>query len=120
MRYTYAYKDSEGKRCLVGFPCSIGNMPELSGVWLSGAKSGLKGPIAFTKTGNAPQGYDNSANESGRYIVTVSGPKLTDMVYGDYGVTTFTPAKAGKYKVVYTSLDGSGKSFSITLKVSDG
>ena len=79
--------------------------------------TGWDGPYGFTKTGNSPAGYNYSTN-NGQYAVSVSGgKKMKILSYGEYGVKSFKPLKAGNYKVTYTSLDGSGKKFSFTLKV---
>ena len=103
----------------MGVSYGLSEMPDLSHVHPKGAMTGLKGPFAFTRKGNDPIGYDNSSNESGNYITSVTGPKVDNLVYGDGGVRCFTPEKKGKYKFIFTSLDGSGKTFTININVTE-
>ena len=111
--------DAEGNAYRVGVSYGLSEMPDLSHVHPKGAMTGLKGPFAFTRKGNDPIGYDNSSNESGNYITSVTGPKVDNLVYGDGGVRCFTPEKKGKYKFIFTSLDGSGKTFTININVTE-
>ncbi len=111
--------DAEGNAYRVGVSYGLSAMPDLSHVYKKGAATGLKGPFAFTRKGNDPIGYDNSSNESGNYIASVTGPKVDNLVYGNGGVRCFTPGKKGKYKYIFTSLDGSGKTFTININVTE-
>ncbi len=111
--------DKEGNAYRVGVSYGLSAMPDLSCVHPKGARTGLMGPYAFTRKGNDPIGYDNSSNESGYYISSVTGPKVDDIVYGDGGVRSFTPGKKGKYKFIFTSLDGSGRTFTININVTE-
>ena len=103
----------------MGVSYGLSAMPDLSRVHPKGATTGLMGPYAFTRKGNDPIGYDNSSNESGYYISSVTGPKVDDIVYGDGGVRSFTPGEKGKYKFIFTSLDGSGRTFTININVTE-
>ncbi len=86
------------------------NMPSMSSI-------GLTGPIGFkTKSSKDFTGWDYSVN-NGQYVIGVSGPSVTNPIYGDYGICGFTPGKKGNYKFVFTALDGSGKKFTVPFKV---
>ncbi len=119
-RNTYSYynwvnslADADGDPYTVGTRYGVSEMPDLSHI-------GLVGPYGFVKaTARNWIAYKQYANEgnNGFYTISVTGPSVTNVTYGDYGVQSFVPGKKGNYKFIFTSLDGSGQKFSISFKV---
>ncbi|MCR5487316.1 MAG: S8 family serine peptidase [Lachnospiraceae bacterium] len=92
-------------------------MPELT-YGTSDSRCTYGGPCGYyvAKPGNIEQTESFKTN-NGAYAVSVAGRGLKDVHYGSYGVTGFTPTKAGEYQVIYRMLDGSGKVFVLKLHV---
>ncbi len=104
---------SSGEDYMVGGRYGISEMPDLSNI-------GLQGPYGFTKTtAKSWSAYLQYAREgnNGFYTIAVTGPSVTNVTYSDYGVQSFVPMKKGNYKFIFTSMDGSGKKFTINFKV---
>ncbi|MCR5526543.1 MAG: S8 family serine peptidase [Lachnospiraceae bacterium] len=70
------------------------------------------------KQGTIMTYYPTGTADSLGFITTTNKKTLknSSVVYNTYGsITEFTPTKAGKYKFKCKALDGSGKSFTVTL-----
>ena len=72
----------------------------------------------YTTPSKGTPDYEEYVANEGNYAISVSNEKnLTHVKYGDYGISKFTPAKKGTYKITLTALDGSGKTFVMNVKV---
>ncbi|MCR5688590.1 MAG: hypothetical protein K6G58_11280, partial [Lachnospiraceae bacterium] len=75
-------------------------------------------PLGFyTTPSRGNPSYESYDLNSGNFVVSVTPDKISHVQYGDYGIKKFTPTKRGKYKVVFSALDGSGKTASIDVVI---
>nr|MCR5688386.1 S8 family peptidase [Lachnospiraceae bacterium] len=73
-------------------------------------------PLGFyTTPSKGNPSYESYDLNSGNFVVSVAPDKISHVQYGDYGIKKFTPTTRGKYKVVFSALDGSGKTASIDV-----
>ena len=94
------------------------NMPDLSNWRFEYKKKWYKlnGPYGFVSKSPKDMAWDYGTN-NGQYVLNVSGPSIIQYIYGDYGVRGYVPGKKGSYKVIFTALDGSGKTFTVPFNV---
>lgn len=102
----------EGGEYVVGgcYGYSDQNMPSMSSL-------GLSGPYGFAQKSSKDFKAWDYSNNNGQYVISVKGPSVTNVIYGNYGIQGFTPGKAGAYKFIFTALDGSNKTFTVNFKV---